>query len=318
MEVIEVDYKEFSNIFPEPYHVFGSGDFAELNSDKADKICFLLFKDNKYRLGLTAGIRNNELFSPFSAPFGGFVFFREEIKINQIEDALDTFLNWAKVQNLKSLHIILPPPIYNESFISKQINVLYRKKFSLEASDLNFSFQTSNLTKEYSSIVWRNARKNLKIALESELSFYYCKDHTEKQKAYQVIQTNREVRGFPLRMTWEEVENTIQLVKSDFFITYFKTEAVAAAIVFHVANDIVQVIYWGDRPEYSHFRTMNFLSFKVFEYYRNQKIQIVDIGPSTENSIPNYGLCEFKESIGCDINTKPTLVKKLINDNQRG
>ena len=62
---------------------------------------------------------------------------------------------------------------------------------------------------------------------------------------------------------------------------------------------------------------MNFLSFHVFQYYKNQGIEIVDIGPSTENSIPNYGLCEFKESIGCDILIKTEFYKKLaIRSNQ--
>ena len=56
---------------------------------------------------------------------------------------------------------------------------------------------------------------------------------------------------------------------------------------------------------------MNFLSFNVFQYYKNQGIAIIDIGPSTENSIPNHGLCEFKESIGCDISIKTEFFKNL-------
>jgi len=64
-------------------------------------------------------------------------------------------------------------------------------------------------------------------------------------------------------------------------------------------------------PEFSEYKTMNFLSFSVFEYYKSQGIRIVDIGPSTENSVPNYGLCEFKESIGCDIAIKTEFSKKL-------
>ena len=37
----------------------------------------------------------------------------------------------------------------------------------------------------------------------------------------------------------------------------------------------------------------------------------VDIGPSTENSEPNYGLCEFKEGIGCKIVPKYTFSKEI-------
>jgi hypothetical protein len=57
---------------------------------------------------------------------------------------------------------------------------------------------------------------------------------------------------------------------------------------------------------------MNFLSYKIFEFYKKTGIRIVDIGPSTENSVPNHGLCEFKESIGCDISTKFTYRKEIV------
>ena len=60
---------------------------------------------------------------------------------------------------------------------------------------------------------------------------------------------------------------------------------------------------------------MNYLSFSVFEYYKKLGIHIVDIGPSSEDSVPNHGLCEFKESIGCDIIPKFKFVKKLNLDN---
>jgi lipid II:glycine glycyltransferase (peptidoglycan interpeptide bridge formation enzyme) len=86
---------------------------------------------------------------------------------------------------------------------------------------------------------------------------------------------------------------------------------IATEIVFNVAKNCVQVIYWGDDLEFSQLKTMNYLSFNIFKYYKEQNISIIDIGPSTENSIPNYGLCEFKESIGCDISQKLTFELKL-------
>ena len=48
---------------------------------------------------------------------------------------------------------------------------------------------------------------------------------------------------------------------------------------------------------------MNFLAFKLFEYYAEPKA-FLDIGPSTEKGIPNVGLCNFKESIGCNVTPK--------------
>ena len=55
---------------------------------------------------------------------------------------------------------------------------------------------------------------------------------------------------------------------------------------------------------------MNFLSYKVFEFYSQLGKKNVDLGISTVNSVPNYGLCEFKEGIGCRIDPKFTFVHK--------
>ena len=49
---------------------------------------------------------------------------------------------------------------------------------------------------------------------------------------------------------------------------------------------------------------MNYLAYSLFDYYADNGLRILDIGPSTEDGIPNYGLCEFKESIGCSVTMK--------------
>jgi hypothetical protein len=312
MEIVEVNQREFCTILPDPYNVFGSGSFAYLNRFKAESIHYLLFKEGKYRLGLTGGIRQNTLFSPFSAPYGGFVFLSKDVKISHIDDAIDALIQWAKNHGLKSILLTLPPTIYQESFISKQVNSLFRKRFTLSIIDLNYSFNTENFTELYNNNIWRNAIKNLKIALKNNLNFYLCQSIEEKRSAYEVIKSNREARGFPLQMTWEQVAETSRLIPSDFFICSDEQKnLIASAIVFHVSTSIVQVIYWGDIPAFSHLKTMNFMAYKVFEYYKNIGIQIIDIGPSTENSIPNHGLCEFKESIGCEITQKLTFIKQI-------
>ena len=308
MEILEVTAAEYSAVIPKPYFVFGTADFALLNSDKADTVYYLLFKDKKYRLGLIGGLRNNQFHTPFSAPFGGFVFLSEDIRLTYLDAALDAFIDWARTKNITSINITLPPPIYNESFISKQLNTLYRKSFSLANVDLNYSYNLSNFDENYQNSIWYNAKKNLSIALENDLSFSICTEEEEKFQAYTIIKKNRDARGFPLRMTRDQVCRTTKLIPADFFIVKSQDhEPIAAAIAFHVSDDHIQIIYWGDLPEFVQLKTMNFLSYKIFEHYKDNGMKLIDIGPSSENSRPNYGLCEFKESIGCDITTKFSL-----------
>ncbi len=312
MEIVAVDQKEYSRIVINPYHIFGSAGFNHVNKAKCDSVHYLLFKDSKYRLGIIGGIRNNSFLSPFSAPFGGFSFLQEDVRISYIDEAIILLTAWAKAQALSALKITLPPTIYQESFLAKQINSLYRNGFSIDKTDLNYAYHLASFTQEYPASIWYNARKNLKIALVNNFSFKKAALNIEKETAYNIIRQNREARGFPLRLTWQQVQTTAAVIPADFFLVENEAAiAVAAAIVFHVAAGIVQVIYWGDLPEYAHLKTMNFLSFKVFEHYQQLQLKIIDIGPSTEDSIPNYGLCEFKESIGCSISCKFSFSKIL-------
>lgn len=128
------------------------------------------------------------------------------------------------------------------------------------------------------------------------------RDDTEgRRRAYDVIRRNREEHGYPLRMSLSDVEATIGIIPADFFLLRHEGEDVAAAQVFHVAEGIAQVIYWGDLRAYSSLRPMNYLAFRIFEHYSREGLRILDIGPSTEDGEPNYGLCDFKTGIGCDV-----------------
>ncbi|NNC70790.1 MAG: hypothetical protein HKN90_08230 [Flavobacteriaceae bacterium] len=305
MEITEVTAEDYSRSITNQYHIFNSPDFNELNSDKCDLVYYLLFKDSKVRLGIILGVRGDVLISPFSSPFGGFDFVKEDIKIRVIDESIKLLRHWSIAKRYRTITITLPPSIYDGSFVAKQANSLFREDFRIVKKDLNYSFALTKFNDSYSEILWRNARKNLKAALRNNFEFKRCSLTEEKKQAYNIIRQNREERGFPIRMSWEQIKNTIDIIPADFFIvTNLEGVSIAAAMVFHVARKIVQVVYWGDLPKYSHLKTMNYLSFKIFEYYKATEIKIIDIGPSTENSIPNHGLCEFKESIGCNITTK--------------
>jgi hypothetical protein len=310
MEILEVTAQSYSAAFPNPSYVFNSSEFNVLNESKCESVYYLLFKDTKVRLGIIFGLRNNLLMSPFSAPFGGFLAISNDIKLYQIDSALAALTTWATEKKADGIRIVSPSFFYNHNFLNKVYNCLYRAGFESSNIELNYQFPTHKFNENYQTNIWYNARKNLKRAFQANFTFEKL-DHHNGKVAYDVIAQNRKERGFPLRMTWEQLLETTAIIPADFFIVKKEEISVAAAVVFHVANQIVQVIYWGDLPLYAEFKTMNFLSFQVFQYYTQQGISIIDIGPSTEDSVPNNGLCEFKESIGCDISIKTEFYKKL-------
>ena len=310
MEIFEIDSKQYADIFSKPSHLFNAAAFNSVNAYKCEQVYYLIFKDTKVRLGIIFGLRTNKLISPFSAPFGGFESTSDDIRLQQIDAALEALTVWAKAKKFEGMRIVSPSFFYNENFLNKVHNCLYRNGFESNNIELNYQFPTHKFTENYQTEIWYNARKNLKRAFHAELTFEKLTTENAKQ-AYDVIAQNREERGFPLRMTWEQVQETMTVMTADFFLVKKDETAIGAAVVFHVADQMVQVIYWGDLPQFAEYKTMNFLSFNLFQHYKQQGVTMIDIGPSTEDSVPNYGLCEFKESIGCDISIKTEFYKKL-------
>ena len=311
MDVAEVSSQEYGSVMREYTAVYNTPAFNDLNRAKAEEVKYLHFVRGKVRLGLIAGIRERLLISPFSAPFGGFSCLKREIGLDDIQQAAKALEGYARQLGLKGIRVTLPPACYDESLIAKFVNSLYVSGFEVSNIDLNYHFDLARLDANYTERLWRNARKNLRIALDQRMTFRECTGEADRQAAYEVIRANRQAKGYPLRMTYDQLAETGRVVDSHFFLAEFEGAPVAAAIVFRVAPQIVQVIYWGDLPETSALKPVNFLSYWLFQHFKESEVEIVDIGPSTENSQPNFGLCEFKESIGCLITPKLSFGKQL-------
>jgi len=207
MVVEELSAEQYAAVIKQPLHVFNTAAFNLLNKTKVSSLHFLLFIDTKPRLGIITGIAKNELRTPFSAPFGGFSYVKE-VNLAQIEAALHKLITWSIAKGVKNVKIGLPPTMYSPSFISKITNVLYRIGFV-------------NFDDDYMQNLRKNARKNLKNALASNLQFRVCQKSDEQNIAYNIIADNRKSKGYPLRMTWEQVEETRRIVKADFFLVYY-------------------------------------------------------------------------------------------------
>ncbi|MCM1500045.1 MAG: hypothetical protein NC124_16405 [Clostridium sp.] len=308
MNLTVISAEEYGSICNAYQYFYNSMQFHELNKNKVNQVQYLLFGEKKRKLALAIGMEDGEIRVPYSAPFSIFEKLQNHIKLEEIEEAVTLLEEYGRENNIHKIVFRIPPVFYDECFISKLQNVLLRKRYQIEYCDLNYQFRIRSI-EEYEDSLMRNARKNLKNAIKQDFVFFRCESREEKQEAYNVIAENRKRKGYPLRMTYEQVNDTIQLTEHDFFLLKDGDVSIAAAVIFKVNEECYQVIYWGDIDGYEAKRPMNYLAYKVYEYYVNKGIKILDIGPSTEEGIPNYGLCDFKESIGCEVSSKYTFVK---------
>lgn len=313
MELLRVDAKEFANTFPRPQIIYNSVKFTQLNRYKCDETAFLLFRDTRLRGGLILGLRQGIWRSPFSAPFGGLLLTRGQ-RVNEIEEMWRLALDFSMTEtgpdgNLsRGLQTVLSPEFYDADLYAKSVNVLTRIAASRGGElfpEINYHIDLrglSSLETEYS----RSALEKLRQARRSDYVFEQLPVTPENiAVVYDVIHRNREHRGFPHNMSLEQVIATSSVVKIDLFVLRLDGVPVAAVQAHRVAPRIVQVVYWGDLPGYSDKRPMNLLPVELAAHYLAEgDVDIIDIGHSTEDGVPNYGLCEFKESVGCRASLK--------------
>lgn len=308
MEIVELSAKEYGQIFDKPYHVYNGVAFNQLNAPKAEQVCYLAFKDSKWRLGLIAGINQGQLLSPFSAPFGGFQYLQTDVKIAHVEESIRQLDQWATGKGLHTVKIVLPPDAYHETFIVKQFNALLRAGYQLAYADINYQFPLAGNTPL--DRFWSSAKYHYRKSMACGLTFREL-SLQDLPTAYEIIAANRANKGFPLRMSLEQLQQTSNVVRMDVFAVYLAEQPIAAAIVYRVADQSAQVVYWGDLTGYSECRPMHFMANNVFTFYGSQSFRMTDTGTATEYGTPNHGLCEFKESIGCAMSNRFTFAKSL-------
>ena len=303
MAWIEIDACKYAEHFANPLACYLRSDFNLLNASKVDAVRFFAFDHDGFRLGFAVGERGSLWLSPYSAPFGGFAC-AKGVTIDEIDEAvgaLPVFISSAQ----KKLHITFAPVFYSQTYLSKCVSAMLRFGFKLLYADLNYAFDFTD-SKPYEKRLWNMAKRNLKQAAKLP---YELREETTREgiaTCYDVIRQNREYKGYPLKMSLEAFSETSAIVPIQYFVLYLERKPVAAAIVYRVSPQICQLIYWGDAPGFESSRPMNMLALKMFELYKAMGVDYLDIGPSSEDGIPNAGLCAFKESVGCTGDLKYT------------
>lgn len=288
-------------------HAFNSERFASLNGAKARRVSFLAVGEKKPKLWLTAGLRDGEWRSPFSAPYGGWAGM-PDVSQRAMCDAARDLRQWAEERG-EPLRVGLPPLVYDETFLTKSLYAL-RREGRVALMQPDYYFLLSDFA-DYEAHMSSAARNKLANAARHPFLFeaFPKAGADELARAYAVVERNRAERGYPLAMSLEAVEATSRIMPIDAFTLSLEGNDAAAALVFRVLPDVGLVVYWGNTAESNDIRAMNMLAYKVFEHYhREGRLRLLDIGPSDLDGEPNLGLMEFKESIGCRVSPRFTIL----------
>lgn len=298
MELTELTPSAYADAFgPHAVTPYATVAFNSLNASKVDSLVCAALRDSsgRYRLGIIAGECDGSYHCPFSAPFG-------EITANgrQKLETVAAFVSLLRERfGSRNLSVTLPPAFYDEVMLPRVAGCLAAAG-TMDYADFNYHYPLDGFG-DFAARLDANARNHLNRALRAGFEFACC----PLPEAYAVIEVNRREKGYPLRMTLGALQDTSAIIPVDSFLLTLGGAPVAAAIVYRLSARIAQVIYWGHLGAYSDRHPMNLLAREVFGYYAAAGFDIVDVGPSSSDGIPDMGLSTFKESLGCHLTFKP-------------
>lgn len=312
MEITAVSPQQYDKHFNQTL-CFNSGAFNALNEAKCESLHCLLFHDDKLRLGLIAGEQAGCLNSPFSAPYGGFSALDSSLQLSFIESAVQALEAYGAGKGFNSVRLMLPPLFYDQAFLTKVTHVLHRFGWGLECVDLNYYYALARAEKEGPlPKMTYSARRNIRLAKENPFRLVKGTNKDSLLQAFALIKANRDAKGYSLPLDENALLATSAVLPIESFLLYLEETPVAAALVYLASPTVPLVVYWGDLPGYTSYKPMNLLTHELYLHYREAGYACLDTGTAMLGELPNYGLAEFKESVGCVLSPRFLFVKSCL------
>ena len=298
LQIRQISPEAWSQLFPAPACIYDSEAFITLNAHKCESLHLLVASEGTAGLGIAAGLREGVLHAPFSAPFCAIESFGRtglELRLKFTK----ALINFCRLEGL-GLELTLPPGCYSPADDALNRALLTEVGFASQRADLNY-----HLPLHPAPQMSPTARNKASRARREGLRFEEC-PLERLEDVYATIKKNREMRGFPLRMTAQELRDTAQIAGLRLFALRDRNgEMVAAAVAYRSSAVGYQLIYWGHTEPTP--GVMNLLAAELTAALsEDSSADFLDLGPSSDCGVLLPGLARFKQSLGALPTVKPT------------
>lgn len=281
--------------------------------NKGELISFFLrqTKSTKMVAAFHVFIYNGVGYSPGQAPFGGMEFdptLRLEI-LDFFWQEISTFL---QAQVVHSLHIKLYAQCYQPENAQILQYLWLQHGFSIAEHNLNYHIEIN--AQALSERLHTSERRRLRKCktLGYEFGIWVNPDFAW---VHQFVHACRQRKGFPVSLSAGALQALYTRFPKHFtlFTLRHQQRIIALATGVQVSSDILYYFLPADDAQYLSASPMVALLEGMYTYAQANNYQMLDLGISTEHSVPNHGLINFKKRMGADASLKLTFVKKFEN-----
>jgi len=248
--------------------------------------------------------------SPRLGTFGSFDF-KALPCLELVEFFADETERVLRDRGATQIRIISPPFAQGPELSHLIFLALHNRGYLATPHSLNQSIRLDE--RPFAARIDADGRRRLTRARELGFGVRRLASLPELSDAYQLILDNTCRKGYKLSMTWDRIREMAETFGDRIygFGVFRETQAAAASITMRVSRDVVYVFYWADAAGFSGVSPIILLAETIYEHARADGARWVDIGTSTNDGAPNYGLIHFKRNLGCESSLKLAYSKTL-------
>jgi hypothetical protein len=236
-----------------------------------------------------------------SAPFGGVDFCRPRAAVSEIVGLLEAARRRARDDGVREMRVRARPGYFgaNETAV---VFALLNLGALVETCELSLGLETCRFAtaEQYLAALGDSARNMVRQGIRAETAFGPAQSPREWAECYDLLAATKCRKGVSFKLAPDYLARLRETFPKRIAMYRLVKDRVlaAAALVYRVGRNWDYVAAWGDEPEHRRHRPMNLMSFEIFRIAITDRVQLVDLGISSVDGVPDDGLIQFKRSLG--------------------
>jgi hypothetical protein len=260
----------------------------------------LFFKDSTLLAVLPAatkvGDQSSLLRSHPGASFGGFIT-RSNLSLRDAERLVTHFLAYCREHEYTGAELTSPPQIYSKRPNQHIDFFLYQHGFRYRKREISSVIQLDLLPAQVFELFAPDSRREAQRAQKLGVQ---ARENDDLPAFYDLLKQDLKRHNTQPTHALEELIKLRQIFpeRLRLFTAHLENTMIAAILIF-VCNSNAALAFYVSHPEaFRHYRGINLLFYEVMRWCAQQGLRFLDLGTTTINMQPNWGLAHFKESFG--------------------
>ncbi|UII29306.1 hypothetical protein LVD15_13015 [Fulvivirga maritima] len=229
----------------------------------------------------------------------------KQVNSENITLLMTSLKEWGLEHGIKYFVIKCAPCFYyNDGMILNDAMLFSGAEMSV--SELNQHIAVTN--SDYMSLLKKNEKKRLRKCHKNGFTFRKL-DVTFLPEAYKIIKDNRDLKGFPMTMSYQGLLKMFKAFPDRYLLfgVFDDDKLIAVAVSILVSDQVLYNFYHGDDFNYRTHSPIVMILEGVYSFCQTENIQFLDLGISSVTGKVNEGLYAFKQNCGA-IETKRNLI----------